>query len=123
MAAIRSSMEMLQNIIANWISSAQLKVTPEVLLSKSAEFSAKLNKMRQDFDSMDSRVADTCAYWMGDANDIFREKYQEYKPEIEEIIRRLEEHVRDLNAMAGVYSEAETEVKSIIEDLPADVIV
>jgi WXG100 family type VII secretion target len=105
------------------IGDAQLKVTPEVMRIKAADFAKKLSQMQQSFDGMESKMNDTGTYWVGDAHDTFADKYQGYKPEIEEIINRLKEHVTDLNTMAGVYEEAESAVKNIIEDLPADVII
>lgn len=113
----------MTELSGSWWSSAQIKVMPEQLSQKADKLRQKILRIQREFGAMEERINGTASYWAGEAGDVCREKYREFQPEIEEIIRRLEEHVRDLNAMAGVYREAETAAKDIIEDLPSDVIV
>lgn len=106
-----------------WLSAARIKVTPEQLAEKANELNTKLTRIQGKFDSLERNVNVTKSYWIGEANDSYREKYAEFKPGVQEIIKRLEEHVRDLNAMAGVYQQAEEAANDIIEELPDNVIV
>lgn len=99
-----------------------IKVTPEALYAKSQNIASILKKVEGNFGNMKVVMDKTGSYWIGEAGDAHREKYQEMIPETEEIIRRLQEHVRDLNEMAGIYQETEREVTEITELLPADVI-
>lgn len=109
--------------MADWWTSTQIKVTPEELIRKAGELQGKITKIQKEFDSLEQNVNHTVSYWIGEAGDTYRNKYKEFKPGVQEIIRRLEEHVQDLNAMAGVYQKTESEVKEVIEELPSDVIV
>lgn len=108
---------------SSWISSAQIKVTSEQLTAKAAQVKIKINNIKGMIAALEESVRMTEAYWKGEANNTYRYKYDEYKDSTDEIIRRLEEHVRDLNTMAGVYEEAENEnIQSIAEDLNDNVI-
>lgn len=100
----------------------RLKVAPEQLSAKSVEIKRKTDLIRREFASLESRMEKTTSYWNGEANDTYRAKYKEFKDVTEEIIKRLEEHVRDLNMMAGVYSNTEKNIENTIENLPTDII-
>jgi len=115
--------QIMTELSGNWWSCAQMKVTPEQLRQKADKLRQKILQIQKEFETLEKGIDGTVSYWVGEAGDTCREKYIAFQPEIEEIIRRLEEHVRDLNAMAGVYQEAEMAVKNVIEDLPANVII
>lgn len=101
---------------------AKIKVTPEVLREKSHILNVKIQRIRQAFNLLERDVNGTNSYWKGEANDVYREAYTEFRDEVDEIIRRLSEHVRDLNEMAGNYQQAEDDIKNMIEDLPNNII-
>ena len=119
-------MTMVPNIIDRFseflAQGAELKVTPEVMIQSASELKTKINKMEKAFESLDERVKATGTYWQGEAGEAFRSIYKQVKPSTEEIIKRLHEHVKDLNTMAGVYEGAEKDVKNIVASLPDDVI-
>lgn len=102
---------------------AQLKVTPEELHRQSGVVSKNVSSIKEDFREIEFKVRSTASYWKGEAADSFRAMYSSYLDEIAEIIARLIEHIIDLNEMAGVYEEAESDVQEIIEALPTDVII
>lgn len=111
----------LGDIAGSFLSS--LLVDPEVMRHKAAAAQKKIQEMQNVFDAMETTVNRTNNYWIGEAGDAHREYFIQKKPEIEEMFKRLNEHVRDLNQMASVYANVEKEVTEISEDLPADVIV
>lgn len=100
-----------------------LLVKPEALVSKAVIVEQKVQKMQEIFEDLDTVVEKTSHYWVGEAADVHRECFISEKPEIEEILKRLMEHSKDLHQMASVYITAEQEVTEILEDLPADVII
>ena len=124
---VETDMDRITEIASNaasqiWISAATIKVEPDQMIAKAASVKTKINNIRRIFESLEQRVNASNSYWKGEAGDMYRNKYKEFKDATEEIIKRLEEHVTDLNAMAGVYENAENEAVNIIEDLPVDVI-
>jgi len=65
------------------------------------------------------RVSETENFWKGEAADAHRKNYNKNQTSIEEIISRYNEHVRDLEEMAGIYRQAEITAKDMADDLPA----
>lgn len=99
------------------------KVKTEVLRQQSTSIDRKVKNIKRRFDDMQRIINASSAYWEGEACNIHMSSYMEFQDEIFEIIARLEEHVTDIEKMAGIYEEAEHKVKDIIEDLPKDVII
>lgn len=102
---------------------AILIVTPETLEAKAEEVSGYIGKMKAECDKLQSFVNATTGYWIGEAGDAYRKKYMEYEPEIDNMFRRLTEHVTDLQKMANVYADTEAAAMEIAESLPADAII
>lgn len=101
----------------------EFKVTPEVLVEKADEVSAKLTKMQNLLDTIEGAVERTRSYWIGEAGDLHRKMYEDEKETIAEIMLRLNEHPVDLRAIAQTYMDVETAVTNLAEELPTDVLV
>ena len=97
----------------------QLTVTPEELANQAGQVSGAAKDLQQSFSRIKTLVNETDNYWRGDAADAHREGYNKNQSKIDEIIARYNEHVRDLEAMAGVYREAEATAASMADELPA----
>lgn len=104
-------------------SDVMIKVTPEELYAKSQNISSILGKTQQNFQEMEDIINKTESYWIGEAGEAHRQMFRDMMPHIEEITKRITEHVRDLNEIAGVYQETEREIQEIAEQLPSDVII
>lgn len=102
---------------------SSLKVDPEVMRQKSVTVGDKINKMKNAFEDLEVTVNKTSNYWIGEAGDAHREYFNSAKPEIENMLKRLAEHSKELAEMAATYSTAEQEVTQLAEDLPFDVII
>lgn len=95
-----------------------LKVTPEEMVSASSTLSGYVSQMQSCFDAVKRTMDATQSYWVGLAGDAHRNLYNQKIEKTQEFIARCNEHVRELNEMAGVYSEAETAATNTIEELP-----
>ena len=100
-----------------------LRVTPEVLERKAGEFDGIIRKIETSFSRIEAISSKTRAYWRGAAGDKDREGYASYQDDISFILGRLKEHPTDLLTMAGIYREAESDVKGKNAALKTDVIV
>jgi len=96
-----------------------LKVTPEELKTQSGNVRTRIQSLEASFETMNTLIEGTTAYWTGSAAEAHREDYQGKKNTIKEMLSRYTEHVRDLETMAGVYQEAETQAASLADELPA----
>ena len=99
-----------------------LKVTPEELISAAGELAGHIGRMTNCFDTLKRTMQNTGSYWTGEAATAHRELYTQQIPQTEEFIRRLNEHVKDLNTMAGVYQEAEQTATNKAEELPVSML-
>ncbi|MBQ6839677.1 MAG: WXG100 family type VII secretion target [Oscillospiraceae bacterium] len=95
-----------------------LKVSPEEMIAAASELSGYVSNMNECFNQMKNTMSQTESYWVGEAGEAHRQLYLEQVEKTEEIIARYTEHVRDLNAMAGVYAEAESTAQAKAEELP-----
>lgn len=96
----------------------ELRVSPEELENAAKRFYAELTNMQTCFDQMKLIMNASVGYWNGVAGDAHRLWYQEQTDMTEEMIRRYQEHVADLNRMAGVYMSAEQTAQQTAEQLP-----
>ncbi len=105
-------------------SGAQLKVTPAELQFKSNSVSKISNSMKNEYATLKSIIDRTSGYWIGDGGNAHRSKFGEQNSDVDEMFRRIQEHITDLQVMAGVYIDTEQNITSQIqESLPADVII
>lgn len=95
-----------------------LQVTPEEMQSAASQLAGYLKTMEEAFASMKTTMQGTSGYWVGEAGDAHRRLYEGQISKTEEIIARYQEHVTDLNAMAGVYGQAEQTAAATAEQLP-----
>lgn len=101
----------------------QLKVTPDVLKSKAQEITGQINHLSNDWKAMCNVILKTKSYWEGEASDYHRKAFDENKSDVDQILRRLKEHPKDLLVMAGVYTQAEAEAAKLAASLPDEIIV
>lgn len=101
--------------------SGELLVEPKVLAAQAGEVERLVTLMKNGFDDLERYVRNTNSYWVGEAGNVHREKYINMKPNIEQAIKRLNEHVNDLRVMAGIYEEAENaanmEAQGLVESV------
>ena len=98
-------------------------VTPEVLKVKADSVSKRIREVRELFDEIATVMEGTGHEWIGEAGEFHRRLYREERPSIEEVLKRLSEHPRDLLTIAQEYSDTETMITDGIPSLPTDVIV
>lgn len=104
-------------------SDVSFKVTPEVLQQKSQEIAAQVSTLRGLFADVQQAVNGTAAYWQGEAGTAHRDAYNSHNEDFNTMLARLQEHVTDLNSIAGNYIAFEDQIKEIEDALPSDVIV
>ncbi len=101
----------------------QLKVSPDVMKNQAQAIKGEIQKIETEWKRMEETIARSKYYWQGEASNIHQKSYQKVKTEVEEVIRRLNEHPADLFEMAGVYIKTENEAVQSANVLPDDVIV
>lgn len=102
------------------MASIVLKVKPEDLKSKSGEILSSISDIEKDFEQIGEVITGTKKYWEGEASNQHIKGYTKLKDDITTIIKRLKEHPKDLEKMAGVYEETEKAAEQIANTLPID---
>jgi WXG100 family type VII secretion target len=101
----------------------QLKVAPDVLKGKAQEITQQVNSLSNDWKAMCNVILKSKSYWEGEASDYHRKTFDENKSDVEQILRRLKEHPKDLQVMAGIYTQAEADAAKLASSLPDEIIV
>ncbi len=97
----------------------KLLVAPEKLTSTANDFSAQATQVKALHDEMINKVNGLASVWTGSAGDSYRSKFGALQKAMDTIYRMIQEHVKDLQAMAEQYNTADTSVESIIDELPS----
>lgn len=84
-----------------------LKVTPEKLIRTSGEFAATGNQMKNLTSEMMSQVQGMKGIWQGEAASAYGSKFSSLQTDMDKLYRMVQEHVKDLQEMAGEYQRAE----------------
>lgn len=104
------------------IGNNKILVSTNALESKAQEVQAQIRILQNAMQEMDSKVQNVCSYWVGNASQEYKKRYDSRSKKASEVFDRLKEHPEDLLKMAGVYKRVEEENKSIINVLSGDVI-
>lgn len=99
-----------------------IKVDSNVLRDKAVSVSKSIANMASCLEQMETVINRTYSYWIGEAGDMHRKIYQEQRPRLEEMMKRLKEHPADLLTIAQTYDTAEAAVQEIASELPGDII-
>ena len=79
-----------------------IKVSPEKLLSTSAEFSSQGNTIISLTGEMMNIVASMSSVWEGEAASSYMTKFKSLESDIQTLNRMIQEHVNDLEQMANL---------------------
>lgn len=84
-----------------------IKVSPQKLLSTSAEFSSRGNTINALTSQMINLISALSSTWEGEAATTYITKFRSLESDIQVLNRMIQEHVSDLEQMANAYSSAE----------------
>lgn len=100
-----------------------IRVTPAMLASASTDISKSTERIKSAFTEMSSVIQRTAGYWTGDAAELHRALFEDQVPKMEAIVARFVGQADQLKQIAGNYDAAVQAAKTMVEDLPSDVIV
>ena len=100
-----------------------LKVTPEQLISAASDFQTKGNTINTLTGEMMTLVTGLSSAWEGDAATAYITKFKSLEDDIQKLVNMVREHSNDLNEMAKVYQNAESQNAEEASGLSGDVIV
>lgn len=98
-----------------------LKEAPERLKEKAGQVSQEIKAMTDAFGELAAVISRTSHYWVGEAGDHYRTLYAENKEEVEEMLKRLEQHPGWLLQAAQI-KEEDGQDETLPAPLPGDII-
>lgn len=99
-----------------------LRVTPEKLISTAQSFSSSAGTVQNLTSSMLSTVDSLNSTWAGEAATAYYNKAHGLQESINKMVKMINEHSTDLQAMAQAYQEAEQTAQEAAAALQTDVI-
>lgn len=99
-----------------------LRVTPEKLISTAQSFSSSAGTVQNLTSSMLATVDSLNGTWAGEAATSYYNKAHGLQESINKMVKMINEHSTDLQAMAQVYQEAERTAQEAASALQTDVI-
>lgn len=100
-----------------------IKVSPQLLTSTASEFSSQGSAISSQTSEMMNLVTGLTSVWEGDAASAYITKFRSLEDDIQKMVRMVQEHSTDLEEMARIYSDADTQNMEDANSLSADVIV
>ena len=101
-----------------------LKVSTSKLTSTANQFQNYGNQVKNITTQMTNTVNQlTGSVWSGDAANAYRKKFNSLQDDINRMVKMINEHVTDLNAMAQQYETVEKANISLGNSLSGDVII
>lgn len=100
-----------------------IKVSPQLLTSTASEFENQGGIISNLTAEMMNLITGMSATWEGEAATAYITKFKGLEDDIQKMIRMVQEHSRDLQEMAQIYVQADTENAEEASGLSSDVIV
>lgn len=100
-----------------------IKVSPQLLTSTASEFGNQGNVINTLTGEMMNLITGMASTWEGDAATAYITKFRGLEDDIQRMVRMVQEHSRDLQEMARIYSDADMANAEEANSLSADVIV
>ncbi len=99
-----------------------IKVDPQDLRTASREFSSNASEVKKLTGEMINLINETASAWKGNASQSYIRKFDELQADMNKMDKMIEEHITDLEKMAGVYETAESENAAMANKLETSVI-
>ena len=99
-----------------------IRVSTETLYEKSNELKQIADELSNEFSEVNNLINATQRYWVGKAGDSLRKRYADMNTEVLDILSQLKEYPIDLQKMAGVYVQQDSQAIDLAQALPGDVL-
>ncbi|CBK75872.1 hypothetical protein CIY_34150 [Butyrivibrio fibrisolvens 16/4] len=104
------------------LGSVSFKVNTETLVSQANVCSSIIGEIIKNYNELTEIIDSTNQYWRGEAGDLHRKLYEDEKDNISDVLKRLNEHPKDLLAISGNYVSGETANVEKANSLSGDIL-
>ena len=89
---------------------SQIRMTPESMRSRAAEYSAEGEKLQEIINKMDNLLTQLQGEWEGAASESYAQRYQELKPGFVKARELVEEISTALKSTANIVEETDSNI-------------
>jgi len=100
---------------------AELRVEPDVLISKSSEMANIRSQTSSIMEEIKSQMASLTGAWEGEAASAFQAQFNKTHADIESMLKIVDEYSADLSDIGQTYKTAEAKVSEASSALPGNV--
>lgn len=97
-----------------------LKFSPEEIVKMATALQSERSSIRSALDRIANLNERAHADWQGEAANLYQEKIKKQQQDCEQTLLVIDEYISDLNAVSGIYQNAESTAKSAAEGLSTD---
>lgn len=98
-----------------------LRVDTNVMKDQSNLVRDDVKSIERHWRNICKLIKNTRSYWEGEASDAHIKIFREIEPEVEKVLKNLNENPVKLQTAAGVYDATEQELTSVGNSLPDDI--
>lgn len=110
------------SIVMGSLSNMTIRATPEEMEVKAQEVLKEVSTMMREYEDMNRLVERTSGYWNGEAAELHRKRFREMQDEVQTMFQCLNDHAKNLEQIAAVYTGTQIKVTSVASSLPTTAI-
>lgn len=99
-----------------------LTVTPHEMYAAATAVEDKIKQSQRMFDKMISDIKHTSSYWEGDVANTERERFDRQNENFVKLISNLNNYVKELRDITGIYEMTESVVRDAANELPSGIL-
>lgn len=99
-----------------------IRATPEEMEAKAQVVLKEVAIMRREYEDMNRLVERTSGYWNGEVAELHRKRFREMQGEVQTMFQCLNDHAKNLEQIAAVYTGTQIKVTSAASSLPTEAI-
>jgi WXG100 family type VII secretion target len=100
---------------------AELKVDPQVVLSKSGDMKTIRSSLSNVMQSIEDKIHSLTNVWESDASTAYQSQFSKIHKDIEAMLKIVDEYTSDLDEIANNYIQTEQQITQEVTALPGDV--
>ena len=101
----------------------RIKVSTDQLKTVFANVTTRIANVQKAFDEVDQKVTHSTTYWESQGHDSMQQNFEIRKDDYQKLFKEFEQHIRNLQEIAGVYEKSEKNIAETANSLPNDLIV
>lgn len=101
----------------------KIKVSTDRLKNVFTNVTTRIDNVQKAFDEVDQKITQSITYWESQGHDSMKQNFDIRKDDYQKLFKEFEQHIKNLQEIAGVYEASEKNITEAANSLPNDLIV